>query len=122
MVQTATRIEQTLPSQNDVLASQLAEELKASKPRKDSFPIPSRLKKLKQFFQNAYKHFDQAAKTQIAVPNAAEWLLDNFYVLEQAIGVVEDDLPAAALSEIADRVRTKAEDAIHRPCVLERVG
>lgn len=35
--------------------------------------------------------------------------------------IVEDDLPAVALSEIADRVRAKAEAAIHRPCVLERI-
>jgi cyclic beta-1,2-glucan synthetase len=100
MVQAATRIDQTLSYQNDTLASQLAEELKASKPRKDLFSIPSRLKRLLQFFQIAYKHFDQATKTQVGVPNAAEWLLDNFYVLEQAVRVVEDDLPADYYSRL----------------------
>ena len=35
--------------------------------------------------------------------------------------IVEVDLPATALTEIADRVRAKAEEAIHQPCVLERI-
>src|SRR5215216_7433552 len=94
MVQTATQPEQNILSQGDPLAFQLAEKLKGAKPRKDSFPILTRLKKLKQFFQIAYNFFEETSKTQIAVTNASEWLLDNFYVLEQAIRVVEDDLPA----------------------------
>lgn len=35
--------------------------------------------------------------------------------------IVEADLPETALSEVADRVRAKAESAIHRPCILERI-
>jgi cyclic beta-1,2-glucan synthetase len=109
MVQVATRIDQTSSYQNDTLASQLAEQLKASQPRKDSFPIPTRLKKLKQFFQTAYNHFEESAKTQSAVSNASEWLLDNFYVLEQALQVLEDDLPAdyyARLPKVSGATRT----------------
>jgi cyclic beta-1,2-glucan synthetase len=93
MVQAAARIDQTLSYQNDTLALQLAEQLKTSQPHKDVSPIPGRLKKLKHFFQIAYNHFEAAAQTPAAVSNASEWLLDNFYVLEQAIQVVEDDLP-----------------------------
>lgn len=35
--------------------------------------------------------------------------------------IVEADLPETVSAEIADRVRAKAESAIHRPCVLERI-
>ncbi|HEU0293088.1 MAG TPA: glucoamylase family protein [Anaerolineales bacterium] len=94
MVQAATRIDQTLTYESDTLASQLAEELRSSQLRRDSSPVPARLKKLKQFFQTAYNHFEEAGKTHVAVSNASEWLLDNFYVIKQAIQVVEDDLPA----------------------------
>src|SRR6266498_1294886 len=94
MVQTASRLDQNIPSQNETFVSQLAAELRESKPRKNSFLLPTRLKELKQFFQTAYDYFDQATKTQVAVSNASEWLLDNFYVIEQALRVVEDDLPA----------------------------
>jgi cyclic beta-1,2-glucan synthetase len=93
MVQTSTRLDQSILSQNETPASQLAEELRDSKPYKTPFPIQSRLKDLKQLFQTAYNYFDEAAKTQAAVSNASEWLLDNFYVIEQAIRVLEDDLP-----------------------------
>ena len=109
MVQTATRIDQSPSYQNDTLASQLAEQLKASRPRKDKFPIPTRLKNLKEFFQAAYNHFEESAKTQTAVSNASEWLLDNFYVIEQAIQVLEDDLPAdyySRLPKISGATRT----------------
>jgi cyclic beta-1,2-glucan synthetase len=94
MVQVVTQPDQSILSQGDPLALQLAEELRDSKLRKDSFPIPTQLRKIKHFFQAAYSYFENASKTQVAVPNAAEWLLDNFYVLEQAIRVVDDDLPA----------------------------
>src|ERR1041384_8215958 len=94
MVQTATRLDQNTLSLNDTSPSQLAEALRNSKPWKTQFPIPGRLKELKQFFQSAYNYFDQASQTQVAVSNASEWLLDNFYIIEQAIQVVQDDLPA----------------------------
>jgi len=100
MVQTATQTDQNILLQGDALAFELAEQLRGAKPRKAAFPILTRLRKLKQFFQTAYSYFEQASKTQIAVPNAAEWLLDNFYVLEQAMRVVEDDLPADYYSRL----------------------
>ena len=112
MVQTATRIDQSPSYQNDTLASQLAEQLKASRPRKDSFPIPARLKNLKEFFQAAYNHFEDSAKNQTAVSNASEWLLDNFYVIEQAIQVLEDDLPADYYS-LAHKIAFPKQVLVH---------
>ena len=100
MVQAATRVDQMLSYQNDTLASQLAEQLKTSRPRRERSPVPTRLKKLKQFFQTAYSHFEEAAGTQAAVSSASEWLLDNFYVLDQAIQVVADDLPSDYYSRL----------------------
>lgn len=93
MVQTA--IKSTVEHSSSVGAqiNELAEELKAAKPRKTSFHIPGRLKKLRRFFQTAYNHFDQAAKSHAGVPVTAEWLLDNYYVLEQALREVKNDLP-----------------------------
>ena len=100
MVQAAARIDHTLSYQNDTLASQLAEQLKTSRPRRELSPVPTRLKKLKLFFQMAYNHFEEAARTQAAVSSASEWLLDNFYVLDQAMQVVADDLPSDYYSRL----------------------
>ena len=100
MVQTTTLLnpaDQVIDPSNSIaaLATNLANELRESKPVRGTFPVPTRLKKLEQFFQAAYSYFTESAKTQIVTSNAAEWLLDNFYVLEQAVREVEKDLPAS---------------------------
>src|SRR6187401_1723520 len=105
MVQIMTNKEQMEAPQNvsshdNTLELDLAKELSSCAPRKSFFPIPGRLKKLKQFFQLAYNHFEDATKTQVTVSSTSEWLLDNFYVLEQAIREVEDDLPADFYSRL----------------------
>ncbi|MGE5642253.1 MAG: cellobiose phosphorylase, partial [Byssovorax cruenta] len=100
MVQSATRVDQVLFSQRDHLISQLAEELRGSKARKTPFLIPARLKELDRFFQHAYSYFNQPTQAQIAVSNASEWLLDNFHIMEQAVRVVQDDLPADYYSRL----------------------
>ena len=79
--------------QQDELALELARKTSACTPQRGSFPLPDRLKKLTEFFQLNYHYFDEAAKTQISVSHAAEWLLDNFYVLEQAIRQLEENMP-----------------------------
>jgi cyclic beta-1,2-glucan synthetase len=100
MVQTTTRIDRADqpgdPSNSiETLATSLANRLHDSKTVRGHFPIPARLKKMSEFFQGAYSYFSDSAKTQILTSNAAEWLLDNFYVLEQAVREVEKDLPAS---------------------------
>ena len=81
-------------SQNEKIATSLAEKLKDARPRKGSFPIPGRLKVLKEFFQAAYNYFESTSKTAAVVSSASDWLLDNFYILEQALRVIEEDLPS----------------------------
>ncbi|HSJ86377.1 MAG TPA: hypothetical protein VK909_04140, partial [Anaerolineales bacterium] len=100
MVQTATRVDPVLLSPRDHLISRLAEELKESKPHKTPFPLPARLKELGVFFQQAYNYFNQPTQAQVAVSSTSEWLLDNFHVIEQAIHVVQDDLPADYYSRL----------------------
>src|SRR5688572_3899011 len=86
----------TTPRQQDTeLALELAQELASCAPRRGDFPIPDQLKNFMEFFQSAYQYFDEATRTEVSVSHTAEWLLDNFYVLEQAIRHVEEDLPAA---------------------------
>jgi len=98
MLNTAPRPAQTEPAttpreQQDELALKLAQKLATCAPRRWNFPIPDRLKKFTEFFQSAYHYFDGATKTQVSVSPVAEWLLDNFYVLEQAIRQLEEDMP-----------------------------
>jgi cyclic beta-1,2-glucan synthetase len=86
---------ETIPREDhDTLIRELAGKLASSRPRFGSFPIPARLKNLMEFFKSSYHHFDEVTRTQISVSHAAEWLLDNFYVIEQTTREVQQDLPA----------------------------
>ena len=81
--------------QHTELALELAQQLASCAPRRGDFPIPDQLKNFMEFFQSAYQYFNEATKTEVSVSHTAEWLLDNFYVIEQALRHVEEDLPAA---------------------------
>src|SRR5574341_651747 len=72
---------------------QLAQELSKCAARRANFYIPSRLKQLLAFFQECYEYFDETTQAQVSTSRTAEWMLDNFYVVEQAIRQVEEDLP-----------------------------
>src|ERR1051325_3413118 len=72
---------------------ELARELRNSVPRRTSFTIPARLKQFMEFFQRCYEYFDESTKAEVTTSQTAEWLLDNFYVVEQAVRQVEEDLP-----------------------------
>src|SRR5215213_9643496 len=74
--------------------SQLAHELNKCVPRRTNFYIPARLKQFTDFFQECFDYFDETNKAQVSTSQTAEWLLDNFYIIEQAIRQVEEDLPA----------------------------
>ncbi len=41
----------------------------------------------------AYQHFRQNSETELTLSYAAEWLLDNYYVVQQALREVSQDLP-----------------------------
>ena len=43
----------------------------------------------------AYQAVLRAAAANMALSYAAEWLLDNFYVVEQALSLIQEDLPEA---------------------------
>src|SRR6185369_3180724 len=73
--------------------AQLAQELSKCVPRRTNFYIPTRLKQFMDFFQECYDYFDENTQARVSTSQTAEWLLDNFYVIEQAVRQVEEDLP-----------------------------
>jgi len=48
-------------------------------------PLPARLKTLGIFLQAPNRYFEKSNQTETTVPPTAEWLLDNFYLIEQAL-------------------------------------
>src|SRR5919107_974416 len=91
-----------LPKQNtplpgndpDRAIAELARQLSDCRPRRSSFIIPARLKNFMRFFQECYEYFEETNKAQVSSSQTSEWLMDNFYVIEQAVRQVEQDLPA----------------------------
>ncbi|MBU4494603.1 MAG: cellobiose phosphorylase [Acidobacteria bacterium] len=78
----------------DVLALELAQSIKLSHRAAHGSPVQTRLKKLDGFIRSAYHHFEEVNKEKIAISQATEWVLDNFYVIEQAICQVREGMPA----------------------------
>ena len=78
----------------EILASELAQTIKLSRRTVRGNPVQTRLRKLDNFIRSAYQYFEEFGKDQIAVSHATEWVLDNFYVIEQAIRQVREGMPA----------------------------
>jgi len=46
-----------------------------------------------ELLRDAYEHFARTSESQGALSYTAEWLLDNYYVIEQACRQVREDMP-----------------------------
>ncbi|MDQ2691606.1 MAG: cellobiose phosphorylase, partial [Chloroflexota bacterium] len=91
------------PTEDPVVT--LARKLSDARTRRTGFPIPAQLKQFMAFFRSCYEFFSGVASLELATSQTAEWLLDNLYVIEQAIRQIEEDMPAdyyARLPKTAD--------------------
>jgi cyclic beta-1,2-glucan synthetase len=94
--QADTLKQNTSPLGNDPdrMITELARLLSDCRPRRSRFIVPARLKQFMRFFQECYDYFEETNKAQVSTSQSAEWLMDNFYVIEQAVRQVQQDLPA----------------------------
>jgi cyclic beta-1,2-glucan synthetase len=60
----------------------------------------ARLDKLHALFERAYGWFSAQAEQKNELPSAAEWLLDNYYVVQQALAEVRQDLPPSFFGQL----------------------
>lgn len=58
--------------------------------RNRTFNLSSRLRKYRILMQSAYKYFRSEEEKHSHV---AEWVLDNYYIIQQAIRQVHEDMP-----------------------------
>ncbi|MCD4749691.1 MAG: hypothetical protein K8R59_09985 [Thermoanaerobaculales bacterium] len=65
------------------------------------FPFQSRLDHYAAQVRDAYNHFGISSKNRIAVPFAAEWLLDNVYIVQRAIAQIRHDMPKTYYRQLA---------------------
>ena len=65
------------------------------------FPFQSRLDQYAAQVRDAYNLFGMSSKNRIAVPFAAEWLLDNVYIVQRAIAQIRRDMPKTYYRQLA---------------------
>jgi len=75
------------------LASSLARGLQPAVRPDPADPIPGRLRQLQAHLRAVSRYFDEASQAQATVPPSAEWVLDNHYIIQQALRQVDESLP-----------------------------
>lgn len=58
------------------------------------------LQKNELALRQTYRHFSSEAESQRVLSYAAEWLLDNFYIVLQAIRQIREDMPRAFYAQL----------------------
>ncbi|HEY42606.1 MAG TPA: cellobiose phosphorylase [Anaerolineae bacterium] len=56
--------------------------------------MTNRLKELDTLLHDAYRYFAKVSEEDPTLSQAAEWLLDNFYIGQQALRQIREDMPA----------------------------
>jgi cyclic beta-1,2-glucan synthetase len=62
--------------------------------------LAHQLDRQEQQLSKAYQWFSDATQVDIAPSSAAEWLLDNFFVVQQAIREIREDMPAGYYKQL----------------------
>ena len=83
----------SMSDQIEGLAQQLAAALKYPDRPPRGFPVPGQLRSINTVLQGGYHYFEEAGRAKLVISHAAEWLLDNFYVIEQACRQVDEAMP-----------------------------
>ena len=87
------------------------------KSEKDTYPVP-RLVENYEVIKTVYNLLNKNLKQDITIHPAGEWLLDNFYIIEQSVKQIKRDL---SLKKYMNFVRTKNRK-IRRLCENIRIS
>lgn len=74
-------------------ARELSRRHNISEKRKDIRPIKPLLQHDKELLTQAYRVLARSAKENKDISSAAEWLIDNFYIIQEQIVQIETDFP-----------------------------
>lgn len=79
----------------EVLALELAEKLTISAHPVRQFPLSLQLKELSRAIQAAHRAFEEVSHVPHSIDTlSAEWVLDNYYIIRQAIQYIKHGMPA----------------------------
>lgn len=81
-------------------AAFLAGELKITDNPRLSQPLLPRMRKNGESLLMSYRALTQAIHRKEAIPPAAEWLTDNFHIVEEQLREIQEDLPPSYYKEL----------------------
>src|SRR5687767_7443778 len=81
------------PDWVEEVALHLAENLESIEHPRNHHRLPARVKALGTFLQSVYRYFDKSSRTEASESYTAEWVLDNYYIIEQALRQISQNLP-----------------------------
>ena len=61
------------------------------KSEKSTYPVPNLIKDF-EYIKEVYKLLNEHLKLEITIHPAGEWLLDNFYIIEETVKQIQNEL------------------------------
>jgi len=100
------------------LADLVAERYPVARRRGGEYPLPRYLEQLEATLDEAYQQF--ASDTQLSLSFAGEWLLDNFYIIQEAMQEVREDMPKGYYRQLPKLAGMATANAAPRVYMLAR--
>ena len=87
---------------------------KPGRVRKDDLPgqdLPGRdLAQYESWLAEAHRYFGEALHQEVSLSYASEWILDNYYIIRQAIQQIKEDLPSGFYKQLPRLTSGPAKD------------
>jgi cyclic beta-1,2-glucan synthetase len=97
------------PRSDDALARQTADAHASTRPARRYPALLDELREQEKLLRAAFQYFARASEVQLAISYAAEWLLDNFYLVEQALRQIREHMPAGYYRQLPKLASTPLE-------------
>ena len=81
-----------------------------NKSQKDTYPVPHMLESFKKI-QEVYNLLNEHLKLGIGIHPAGEWLLDNFYIIEQTVKQIQKELQEEYAARLTEQMIQTAKEA-----------
>ncbi len=91
---TATKSAQISHEQGQTLVDRLSSQFQRADRSATGLPLLSNLKEYETWLDQAYTFFRESSQSELSLTYASEWVLDNYYVVREAIEQIHEDLPA----------------------------
>jgi len=90
---TAAKTTESPHQQGRTLIDRLANQFQYADRSAPGLPLLSNLKEYETWLDQAYAFFRESSQNELSLTYASEWILDNYYVVREAIEQIHEDLP-----------------------------